>query len=87
MTFSYVRKDITMEKINKFIGTCETAVAHTPQDYKYFQKKALKLMRALVYVAKRKQVLDKPYAPELEPPPQVKKAKKPRKPKTNKNNT
>ena len=78
MTFSYVRKDITMEKINKFIGTCETAVAHTPQDYRYFQKKALKLMRALVYVAKRKQVLDKPYAPELEPAKPVKKPRKPR---------
>jgi len=78
ITFGYVRKDITMDKINKFIGTCETAVAHTPQDYRYFQKKAFKLMRALVYVAKRKQVLDKPYAPELEPAKPVKKPRKPR---------
>jgi hypothetical protein len=83
ITFSYVRKDITMEKINKFIGTCETAVAHSPVDYRYFQRKAFKLMRALVFVAKRKQVLEKPYAPELEPPKPV---KKPRKPRTKKSN-
>jgi len=79
ITFGYVRKDITMDKINKFIGTCETAVAHSPSDYRYFQNKTLRLLKALVYVAKRKQVLDKAYAPELEP---VKPVKKPRKPRT-----
>jgi len=78
MRFGYVHKEDCINKINKFIGTCETAVAHSPSDYRYFQNKALKLLRALVYIAKRKQVLDKPYAPELEPPPQVKKARKPR---------
>jgi hypothetical protein len=75
--FGYSHKPEFINKINKFIGTCENAVAHSPSDYRYFQKKALRLLRSLIYVAKRKQVLDKPYAPELEPV-QVKKARKPR---------
>lgn len=78
MRFGYVHKEDCMNKINKFIGTCETAVAHSPSDYRYFQRKALKMLKALVYVAKRKQVLDKPYAPELEAPKPVKKLRKPR---------
>jgi hypothetical protein len=36
------------------------------------------MLKALVYLAKRKQVLDKPYAPELEAPKPVKKLRKPR---------
>jgi len=84
ITFGYIRKDITIDRINKFIGTCETAVAHSPSDYRYFQNKALKMMRELVYVAKRKQVLDKPYAPELEPPPPEKKSRKTKKTKSKK---
>ena len=76
--FGYLHKPDCMNKINKFIGTCETAVAHSPSDYRYFQRKALRMLKALVYLAKRKQVLDKPYAPELEPPPQVKKPRKSR---------
>ena len=78
MRFGYVHKEDCMNKINKFIGTCETAVAHNPSDYRYFQKKALKMMMALIYLAKRKQVLDKPYAPELEPVKPVKKLRKSR---------
>ena len=78
MRFGYVHKEDCMNKINKFIGTCETAVAHSPSDYRYFQRKALNMLKALVYLAKRKQVLDKPYAPELEAPKPVKKLRKPR---------
>ena len=76
--FSYTNKPACLDSINKLIGTCETAVAHTPQDYRYFQRRAFRILRALVYVAKRKQVLDKAYAPELEPPKQEKKPRKPR---------
>jgi hypothetical protein len=78
ITFGYIHKTDSINKINKFIGTCENSVPHSPSDYRYFQRKALRLLRALIYVAKRKNVLDKPYAPELEPPAQVKKARKPR---------
>lgn len=82
ITFGYNYKNDCMNKINKFIGTCETAVAHTPQDYRYFQKKALKILKKLVYVAKTKNVLDEPYAPELEPVKPIKKPRKPRAKKT-----
>ena len=66
--FTYYNKASCLDSINKLIGTCETAVAHTPQDYRYFQRKALKILRALVYVAKTKKILEKAYAPELEVP-------------------
>jgi hypothetical protein len=78
LSFSYFHKENCVNKINKFIGTCETAVAHSQSDYRYFQRKALRILRSLVYVAKYKKVLDKPYAPELEPPKPVKKPRKPR---------
>jgi hypothetical protein len=78
ITFGYNHKNDCMNKINKFIGTCETAVAHSPSDYRYFQNKALKILKKLVYVAKTKRVLDEPYAPELEIPKPIKKPRKPR---------
>jgi hypothetical protein len=81
--FTYNNKPACLDVINKFIGTCETAVSHTPQDYRYFQRKALRILRSLVYVAKHKQVLDKAYAPELEQPKPVKKQRKPRTKKSN----
>jgi hypothetical protein len=78
LTFGFTNKKGFIDCIDKFIGTCIGAVPYTPGDQRYFEKKALRILNKLVYVAKRKNVLDKPYAPELEPPNPVKKAKKPR---------
>jgi hypothetical protein len=78
LTFGFSNKKGFIDCIDKFIGTCIGAVPYTPADQRYFEKKALRIVNKLVYVAKRKNVLDKPYAPELEPPNPVKKAKKPR---------
>jgi len=78
LTFGFSNKKGFIDCIDKFIGTCIGAVPYTPGDQRYFEKKALRILNKLVYVAKRKNVLDKPYAPELEPPNPVKKAKKPR---------
>lgn len=81
--FSVTKKQNFLDNIEKFMGTCERAVAHSESDYRYFQRKTLRILRCLIYVAKRKNVLDKPYAPELEPPPPEKK-KRGRKPKSKK---
>jgi len=78
MTFGFSNKKGFIDCIDKFIGTCISAVPYTESDYRYFQKKALKIVNTLVYVAKRKNVLDKPYAPELEPQKPVKKPRKKR---------
>ena len=78
LRFSFSNKSKFIECIDKFIGTCITAITHTPSDYRYFQRKALKIVRALVYVAKTKKVLDAPYAPELEVVQPIKKQRKPR---------
>jgi hypothetical protein len=78
LTFGFSNKKGFIDCIDKFIGTCIGAVPYTESDYRYFQKKALRILNKLVYVAKRNNVLDKPYAPELEPPNPVKKEKKPR---------
>jgi hypothetical protein len=67
MRFGFNNKQNCIDNINKMIGTYETAVAHTPADYRYFQKKSLQILKTMIYVAKKKKVLDKPYAPELEP--------------------
>jgi len=80
--FGFTNKENCMKTINKLIGTYESAVAHTPQDYHYFQKKALKILSKLVYFAKIKKVLDEPYAPELEVPKPIKKPRKSRAKKT-----
>jgi len=83
LRFSVTKKQNFLENIEKFMGTCERAVAHSESDYRYFQRKTLRILRAIIYVAKRKNVLDKPYAPELEPPPTEKK-KRGKKPKAKK---
>jgi len=81
--FSVTKKQNFLDNIEKFMGTCERAVAHSESDHRYFQRKTLRILRALIYVAKRKNVLDKPYAPELEPPVPIKKPRKPRAKKSN----
>jgi hypothetical protein len=81
MRFGFTKKADFLNNVTKFMGTCETAVAHTPSDYRYFQRKTLRILKSLIYVAKYKHVLEKPYAPELEVPMP---AKKPRKPRTKK---
>jgi hypothetical protein len=78
MRFGLTKKQNFLDNIEKFMGTCERAVAHSESDYRYFQRKTLRIVRSLIYVAKRKNVLDKPYAPELEPPVPIKKPRKPR---------
>ena len=83
MRFGLTKKQNFLDNIEKFMGTCERAVAHSESDYRYFQRKTLRILRSLVYVAKRKNVLDKPYAPELEPPVPIKKPRKPRAKKSN----
>jgi hypothetical protein len=85
--FGYINKIDCIDKINTLIETCEKAIAHKPSDIRYFQKKALKIMRTLVYVAKRKQVLDKPYAPELEVETEKKPVKSQRKLRNNRSST
>jgi hypothetical protein len=83
MRFSFTNKKTCINNINKLIGTYKSAVAHTPSDYRYFQKKTMKIIQSLIYAARTKGVLDKPYAPELEPtiPVKTKKARV-KKPKT-----
>jgi hypothetical protein len=81
--FGVTRKQDFLNNIEKFMGTCERAVAYSESDHRYFQRKTLRILRALIYVAKRKNVLDKPYAPELEPPVPIKKPRKPRAKKSN----
>jgi hypothetical protein len=66
MRFGFHNKQYSIDTIYKLLGSYETAVAHTPSDYRYFQKKSLKIIKTLIYVARTKKVLDKPYAPELE---------------------
>jgi len=66
MNFGFSNKKTCINNLNKLIGTYESAVAYSPGEYRYFQKLTLKIIRTLVYAAKMKKVLDKPYAPELE---------------------
>jgi hypothetical protein len=81
LRFGFSNKNGFMYNINKFIGSCQEAIPHRPQDYRYFQKKALRIIMALIYVSKKLGKLEKPYAPELEVP----KTKKPRKKREKKN--
>jgi hypothetical protein len=74
--FSVTKKQNFLDNIEKFMGTCERAVAHNESDHRYFQRKTLRILRSLIYVAKTKQVLDKAYAPELETPPPPEKKKR-----------
>jgi len=85
MKFGFINKKTCIYNINKLIGTYQSAIPHTPSDYRYFQKKTLKIIQSLIYCAKKYKVLDKAYAPELELPIPIKtkKAKNPRKPRTN----
>lgn len=66
MRFGFHNKQHSIDTIYKLLGSFENAVAHTPGDYIYFQKKSLRIIKTLIYVAKTKKVLEKPYAPELE---------------------
>jgi hypothetical protein len=81
LRFTFTNKKTCIDNLNKLIGTYENAVAHTPYDYRYFQKKTLRILKSLVYICKQKGVLDNPYAPELEIPKTIKKPRKKRLPK------
>jgi len=77
MSFSYCNKPNSMGKIRKFMGTCETAVPYTKSEHNYFQRKVLRLMKSIIYVAGKKRVLDKPESEsESESESKVKKIKK-----------
>jgi hypothetical protein len=66
MSFTYKGKERALETINRLIGICEGAKAYTKCDHRYFQKKALRLTRSLVYLLSRKEKLGPVYAPEQE---------------------
>ena len=68
MRFGFQNKQTAIYTIIKLLGSYEAAIAHTQGDYRYFQNKSLQILKTMIYVAKKKRVLDSPYAPELEKP-------------------